>query len=87
MKVQTKRAHDAFINHIMQRSNCCAAMHGRYCAEGRRLKDRHETRFWTGYVLDGDCVQARRQRLMGVPERYKATVTRMARYAYERRAA
>lgn len=64
---RVREAHENFINHLMLKTNCCAAMHGRYCKEGARLRDRYQTRYWAWFVLEGKSKEERQRRLQDVP--------------------
>lgn len=79
---RVREAHEQYINHLMLGTNCCAAMHGRYCAEGRRLRDRHLTRYWASYVLEASGKADRQSRLHDVPSGLLRRVKRIVAHLF-----
>lgn len=76
------RAHNALLNHLMQKTGCCAARHGRYCRTGDRLSKRYERRYWADYVLRGKDRADRQLRLREVPEQERGEVQRLVVFLF-----
>lgn len=77
-------AHNRFLNHLMAKTNCCAAVHGRYCKTGRRLQAIYQARYWADYVMKGTGKAARNSRLLSVPSNCRRHVRRMVMVLFYR---
>lgn len=79
---RVREAHEQYISHLMLKKGCCAAMHGRHCREGRRLRDRYHSRYWAGYVLEGNGKADRQSRLHDVPSDVLQRVKRIVAHLF-----
>lgn len=79
---RVREAHEQYISHLMLKKGCCAAMHGRHCPEGQRLRARYQSRYWAGFVLEAATKSERQARLHDVPSGVLQRVKRIVAHLF-----